>query len=109
MPRLTKAAALAKAGYVPVIGRPKKEDTVQISFRLPVSLVNRLGNRPHKRAREIVLNAQTTPQLINVAGKQTKEPTVPISFRLPVSKAVKLGSKPHKRAREIVERELGGS
>ena len=35
MPRLTKAAALAKAGYVPVIGRPKKEDTVPT--RLPVS------------------------------------------------------------------------
>ena len=56
MPRLTKAAALAKAGYVPVIGRPKKEDTVPISFRLPESLAAKLGSKPHQRAREIVKN-----------------------------------------------------
>ena len=54
MPRLTKAAALAKAGYVPVIGRPTKEKTVPISFRLPVSKAAKLGSKPHKRAREIV-------------------------------------------------------
>ena len=54
MPRLTKAAALAKAGYVPVIGRPTKEPTVPISFRLPVSKAVKLGSKPHKKAREIV-------------------------------------------------------
>ena len=54
MPRLTKAAALAKsrlrAGNSG--GRPKK--TVPISFRLPESLAAKLGSKPHKRAREIV-------------------------------------------------------
>ena len=54
MPRLTKAEILKKAGYVPVIGRPTKEKTVPISFRLPVSKAAKLGSKPHKRAREIV-------------------------------------------------------
>ena len=54
MPRQTKSEILKKAGYVPVIGRPKKEDTVPISFRLPVSKAAKLGSKPHKRAREIV-------------------------------------------------------
>ena len=33
--RLTKAAALAKAGYVPVIGRPKKEQPSRSRFVYP--------------------------------------------------------------------------
>ena len=56
MPRQTKSEILKKAGYVPVIGRPKKEDTVPISFRLPVSKAAKLGSKPHQRAREIVKN-----------------------------------------------------
>ncbi len=56
MPRLTKKQVLIDAGYVPVIGRPTKEKTVPISFRLPVSKAAKLGSKPHKRAREIVLN-----------------------------------------------------
>lgn len=54
MPRLTKKQVLIDAGYVPVIGRPTKEKTVPISFRLPVSLAVKLGSKPHKKAREIV-------------------------------------------------------
>lgn len=57
MPRLTKAAALAKAGYVPRKGRPRKYDeaTVQISFRLTESQAERLGANRHQSARSIIL------------------------------------------------------
>lgn len=66
MPRLTKAAALAKAGYVPRKGRPLKYDeaTVQISFRLPRSLAARLGENRHSKAKQIITDhiTKTIPQ-----------------------------------------------
>jgi len=43
-------------------GRPLKynESTVQISFRLPKSLADRLGENRHSKARQIVIDHITT-------------------------------------------------
>ena len=54
--RQTKSEILKKAGYVPHKGRPRKygESTVQISFRLPRSLADRLGENRHSKAKQII-------------------------------------------------------